>query len=136
MGGSPHGKTSLRELGFSLERPTSNMKQDHLTIAIYHSHPEAEAAIKELQHSGFDMKKLSIVGRNYHTDEHVIGYSEDSVLQYETALKADKFVVIAHGTSAEAEQAREVINRTAHETVEAHQAPSLEAEALAEATVR
>ena len=43
-------------------------------MAIYPSHTEAEAAIKELQQSGFDMKQLSIVGRDYHTDEHVIGY--------------------------------------------------------------
>jgi uncharacterized membrane protein len=43
-------------------------------VAIYKSHDEAETAIKELQHSGFDMKKLSIVGRDYHTDEHVVGY--------------------------------------------------------------
>ena len=43
-------------------------------MAIYKSHAEAEAAIKELQQSGFDMKKLSIVGRDYHTDEHVVGY--------------------------------------------------------------
>ena len=35
---------------------------------------EAETAVKELQKSGFDMKKLSIIGRDYHTDEHVIGY--------------------------------------------------------------
>jgi uncharacterized membrane protein len=43
-------------------------------IAVYPDHPSAEAAVKELQKSGFDMKKLSIVGRDYHTDEHVIGY--------------------------------------------------------------
>ena len=43
-------------------------------VAIYPSHTAAEAAIKELQQSGFDMKKLSIVGRDYHTDEHVVGY--------------------------------------------------------------
>jgi len=43
-------------------------------VAIYSSHPTAEAAVKELQQSGFDMKKLSIVGRDYHTDEHVVGY--------------------------------------------------------------
>ena len=28
----------------------------------------------ELQKDGFDMKKLSIVGKDYHTDEHVVGY--------------------------------------------------------------
>jgi len=43
-------------------------------VAIYKSHTAAEAAIKELQQSGFDMKKLSVVGRDEHTDEHVVGY--------------------------------------------------------------
>ena len=43
-------------------------------VAVYPSHTAAEAAVKELQKSGFDMKKLSIVGRDYHTDEHVVGY--------------------------------------------------------------
>jgi hypothetical protein len=35
---------------------------------------EAEGGIKELQRSGFDIMKLSIVGEEYHTEEHVIGY--------------------------------------------------------------
>jgi len=43
-------------------------------VAIYKSHAEAEAAVKELQHSDFDMRKLSIIGRDQHTDEHVVGY--------------------------------------------------------------
>ncbi|MEO5713569.1 MAG: general stress protein [Luteolibacter sp.] len=43
-------------------------------VATYNSHDKAEAAIKELQKAGFDMKKLSIVGRDYHTDEQVVGY--------------------------------------------------------------
>ncbi len=30
--------------------------------------------MKELQKSGCDMKKMSIVGKNYHTDEQVVGY--------------------------------------------------------------
>ena len=47
---------------------------NNAVVAIYKSHAEAEVAIKELQHSGFDMKKLSIVGRDYHSDEHVVGY--------------------------------------------------------------
>jgi uncharacterized membrane protein len=50
------------------------MTKNNAVVAIYKSHTEAEAAVKELQHSGFDMKKLSIVGRNYHTDEDVVGY--------------------------------------------------------------
>lgn len=47
---------------------------NNAVVAIYKSHPEAEDAVKELQRSGFDMAKLSIVGRDYHTDEHVVGY--------------------------------------------------------------
>jgi len=50
------------------------MNKNNSIVAIYPSHTVAEAAIKELQQSGFDMKKLSIVGRDEHTDEHVVGY--------------------------------------------------------------
>jgi hypothetical protein len=50
--------------------PTKN----NAVVAVYKSHLEAEAAVKELQQSGFEMKQLSIVGRDYHTDEHVVGY--------------------------------------------------------------
>ena len=52
----------------------TNNNANNAVVAIYKSHTEAEAAVKELQRSGFDMKKLSIVGRDYHTDEHVVGY--------------------------------------------------------------
>src|ERR1039458_993362 len=51
-----------------------SMNKNNSIVAIYPSHTAAEAAIKELQQSGFDMKKLSIVGRDEHTDEHVVGY--------------------------------------------------------------
>jgi len=50
------------------------MNKNNSIVAIYPSHTAAEAAVKELQQSGFDMKKLSIVGRDYRTDEHVVGY--------------------------------------------------------------
>jgi hypothetical protein len=53
---------------------TSTITKNNAVVAIYKSHTGAEAAIKELQQSGFDMKQLSIVGRDYHTDENVIGY--------------------------------------------------------------
>jgi hypothetical protein len=168
--------------------------QSNAVVAIYKSHAEAEAAIKELQQSGFDMKKLSIAGRDYHTDENVVGYynvgdrmkhwgkfgafwgglwgwlfgsafffipgigpilvagplvgwivgalegatvvggvsalgaaiysigiPKNSVLQYETALKTDKFVLIAHGTAEEAARAREIIKRTKPEALAEHQ---------------
>jgi hypothetical protein len=50
------------------------MIRNNAVVAVYKSHTEAETAVKELQQSGFDMKKLSIVGRDHHTDEHVVGY--------------------------------------------------------------
>jgi uncharacterized membrane protein len=43
-------------------------------VATFNTHVEADEAIKELQKSGFDMKKLSVVGKDYHTEEHVVGY--------------------------------------------------------------
>lgn len=51
------------------------MATQNALVAIYENHVEAEKAVKELQQSGFDMKKLSIVGKDYHTEEHVVGYS-------------------------------------------------------------
>ena len=41
-------------------------------VAIYNTHAQAEAAIKELQEAGVDMKTLSIAGKDTHTDEHVV----------------------------------------------------------------
>jgi hypothetical protein len=50
------------------------MNKDNFAVAIYPTHTGAEGAIKELQKAGFEMKKLSIIGKDYHTDEHVVGY--------------------------------------------------------------
>jgi hypothetical protein len=50
------------------------MAENDSVVAIFTDHIGAEEAIKELQKSGFDMKKLSIVGKDYHTEEHVVGY--------------------------------------------------------------
>ena len=50
------------------------MAEHSAVVGIYPTHTEAEAAVKALQQSGFDMQKLSIVGKDYHTEEHVIGY--------------------------------------------------------------
>jgi uncharacterized membrane protein len=49
-------------------------RQNSAVVAIYHTHEDAEAAVRELQHSGFDMRKLSVVGKDYQTDEDVVGY--------------------------------------------------------------
>ena len=41
---------------------------------LFNTHPEAEEAIRELGRSGFDMKKLSLIGKGYHTEEHPVGF--------------------------------------------------------------
>jgi uncharacterized membrane protein len=170
------------------------MSQNNSVVAVYPSHTAAEAAIKELQKSGFDLKKLSIVGRDYHTDEHVVGYynvgdrmkvwgktgafwggvwglffgsaffwvpglgpllvagplvswivgalegavvvgglsaigaslyslgiPKDSILQYETDLKAGKFVLLAHGSVEDAARAKDILMRTDPAKLEHHQ---------------
>jgi hypothetical protein len=50
------------------------MKHENSMVALYDTHEEAEQAVKKLQKSGFDMKQLSIVGKDYHTAETVVGY--------------------------------------------------------------
>ena len=173
------------------------MPGTNAVVAIYDSHTQAEAAVKELQKSGFDMKKLSIVGRDYHTEEQVVGYyntgdrmkhwgklgafwggiwgmlfgaaffaipglgpvlvagplvawivgalegavvvgglsalgaglysigiPKDSVVKYEAALKSDKFLVLAHGTSAEVAKVKDILQTTRPVEVALHAAVS------------
>src|SRR5580692_3896680 len=50
------------------------MSQTSAAVAVYATHDEAEAAVRSLEKSGFDMKKLSIVGKDFRTEEHAIGY--------------------------------------------------------------
>ncbi|MGB8412420.1 MAG: general stress protein [Candidatus Binatus sp.] len=170
------------------------MTKMNSVVAIYNTHIQAEQAVRNLQKSGVDMKKLSIVGKDYHTEEDVTGYyntgdrmkywgklgglwggfwgllfgsaffaipgigpvlvagplvawivgaletaavfggltalgaglysigiPKDSVLKYESALKADKFVVVAHGTAAEVVKARDVMQTTQPAGLELHE---------------
>jgi len=52
------------------QKRRSTMSENNCCIGVYDTHTEAENAIKELQKSGFDIKKLSIVGKGYHSEEH------------------------------------------------------------------
>lgn len=45
-----------------------------IAVAVFGTHREAEAAVKAFQNAGYDMKQLSIVGQDYHTEQHVVGY--------------------------------------------------------------
>jgi len=92
------------------------------------------------------MKKLSVVGKDYHTEENVIGYyntgdrmatwgksglfwgwiwgllfgSAFFIIQYETALKVDKFILIVHGTPQEVEKARGILMQNRAEEANVH----------------
>lgn len=157
---------------------------------IYKSHAEAEEAVKVLQHAGFEMKNLSIIARDFHTDEHVVGYynsgdrmmywgkegafwggfwgllfgsaffwvpgvgplliagplvtwiiaalegaavvgglsaigaglygigiPKDTVLEYETAITAGKFVLIIHDSPEQVRRAKEVLKDSGSEKI-------------------
>jgi hypothetical protein len=160
------------------------MSQENAVIGVFESHQRAEDVLKDLQQSGFDMTKLSIVGKGYHSEEQPIGFytagdrirywggtgalwgsvwgllvgaaffwvpgvgllaiggplvsaligalegavvvgglsalgaalysigvPKHSIIRYEAALKADKYLVIAHGDAAEIERARGIMER-------------------------
>jgi uncharacterized membrane protein len=160
-----------------------SMEDTNATVAVFETHAEADEAVKELQKAGFDMKKLSVVGKDYHTEEQVVGYynagdrmkhwgklgafwgglwgllfgaaffwvpgigpvlvggplvawiiaglegavlvggvsaigaglvslgiPKNSIVEYETALKAGKFVVVAHGTAEDVAKARNILS--------------------------
>jgi len=155
-------------------------EKESSAVGVFNSHSDAESAVKELQRAGYNMKKLSVVGKDYHSEENVIGYyntgdrmatwgkfglfwgwgllfgsafflipgigpvmvggplvswivgalelsvvtggltalggalasigiPKDSVIRYETALKADKFVLIVHGSFKEVEDAKSIL---------------------------
>ena len=49
-----------------------------------------------------------------------IGIPKDSVMQYETAIKADDFLVMAHGSQTEVERARGILATTHPKQLEMH----------------
>ena len=62
-------------LGYLIyNREHKNMTFTHTIVAHFPSHSEAETVVRELQQQGFDMQKLSIVGKDYQTAEHVQGF--------------------------------------------------------------
>jgi len=48
------------------------MNENNSVVAIYASHTTAAVATRKLKRFGFDMKKLSIVGRDNHTDRQAV----------------------------------------------------------------
>jgi hypothetical protein len=50
------------------------MTEETNVVAIYPDHDSAEQAVSKLRDASFDVTKLSIIGKDYHTDEKVVGY--------------------------------------------------------------
>lgn len=158
------------------------MEKVNLPFYVFNTHVEAENAIQTLSRSGFDVKKLSLIGKGYHTEEHPLGFytsgdkiktwggmgafwggiwglllgpavfflpglgllamagpvvvtlvgvlegavvvgglsalgaaltqigvPKDQVIKYETALKVDKYILMVHGGTEDAEKVRTVL---------------------------
>jgi hypothetical protein len=50
------------------------MANEHTVVGTFSTHVEAENAVRELQKSDFNMHKISILGKDYQTTEHVRGF--------------------------------------------------------------
>ncbi|WP_162048514.1 general stress protein [Vibrio taketomensis] len=158
------------------------MKEQDKVITIVNTHSEAEEIVKMLQKEQYDVSKISILGKGYHSEEHVagfyntgdrvktwgktgafwgglwgalvgagmfwlpgvgalmvagpivttvvgaiegavvtggagaiggalasIGIPKDSIVKYESAIKADKFLVIVHGDAEDTVKARAIL---------------------------
>lgn len=47
----------------------TSKKREHCVVATYDSHARVEAAVNELQQSGLEMRRVSIVGKDFHANE-------------------------------------------------------------------
>lgn len=59
-----------------MKTPTVNqeIRTKDKCVAVFTSHRTAEEAVQELGRADFDMKALSIVGVDYHTEDNVVGF--------------------------------------------------------------
>jgi hypothetical protein len=192
-------ETFMTSSTLSVERPSEPDTTINAVLAVYRTHADAEAAVKALQRASFDMRKLSIIGKDYHTEQDILGYyntgdrirfwgkfgtfwgglsgllfgsaflfiplvghvivlgplvawmvnglagavvggglgavgaalysigiPRNSILEYETALKADKFLLLAHGSESEVERAREILATTGAERLDMHRSAGSE----------
>ena len=70
------GDDTWRKILTTLAAPSvvARVGEDEYAVATYDTHTAAEAAIKALQHGGVDMTRLSIVGKDFRTEEHPLGF--------------------------------------------------------------
>ena len=164
-------------------------------VAVYDTHSAAEDAVAKLSAASFDIKQISIIGKDYHTEENIVGYyttgdrmkswgglgafwggiwgllfgagvflipgigpvliggpfvaaivgalesalvvggisavtaglvslgiPKDSAIKYEDQIKADKYVLVVHGTAEEADRAHTILETTSPVSIEQHAA--------------
>ncbi|MEG8055441.1 DUF1269 domain-containing protein [Sphingomonas sp. 22L2VL55-3] len=169
------------------------MKFSHSIVAVFDDHAQADAAVKALAASGFGLRRLSIVGKGYHSDQTATGFynsgdrirfwgsrgaiwgglwglfmgglyatvpvvggvvllghlaatviaaiegavvlegtgalvaalaslgiPEDSIITYETDIVSDGFLVMAHGSEAEMERAKLVLEPLSPRRITVH----------------
>lgn len=76
--GAPHpalAGMAQRVLASSLWSQVMNYStSEHSIIAVYPTHASAEGAVKLLKSGGLDMKRLSIAGKDFHSDKHALGF--------------------------------------------------------------
>jgi uncharacterized membrane protein len=169
------------------------MNKSDIVVAVFDSHDQADQAVRKLAKEGFDMKTISIVGRDYHTEAQAVGYlnagararffgklgafwgglagilfgsammfvpvvghvvvlgplasalvgglegaalgggasalfgallslgiPKDSVIRYETAIRADKFLVSVHGGGSDVRRAKDLLSAAGSTDVQTH----------------
>lgn len=52
----------------------TDIRFDSAVLGAVKTHDDAEEVVKALEHAGFDMKKLSVIGKGYHSEEHPVGF--------------------------------------------------------------
>jgi len=173
---------------------------DNAAVAVFDNHAFADAAVKKLAAAHYDIKKITVVGRGFHTEDHVqgffnvgdrigfwgkngalwgglwglllgglfmtipvigpivvvghlaavvvaavegavvvgglsalgaalysVGIPKDSVLRYETAIKADGFLLIVHGSPNDVERARTILQQTDPTQLDVHKSLTMAA---------
>jgi hypothetical protein len=50
------------------------MKNEDASMFVFNTHVQAEEAIRTLGKADFDVKKLSLIGKGYHSEEHPVGF--------------------------------------------------------------
>src|SRR5437660_1837174 len=81
----------------------ANVKTDaNAAIGVYPTYLEAETAFRELRNQGFDIRRMSIIGRVFHPDEFAV--EDHTFCDYMEAW--GKFLLIAHGSNDEIERAK------------------------------